>query len=92
MKLRELRQQRLMTQREVAERSGITVTTLSRIENGKVIPTFKTIRNLAEVFGISPQEMREIVASAQLPLWAVTPPRRGGERGEQGERGKPGEQ
>jgi len=73
MNMRDLRQQQLMTQREVAERAGITVTTLSRIENGKVIPTFKTIRNLAEVFGISPQEMREIVASAQLPLWAVTP-------------------
>jgi transcriptional regulator with XRE-family HTH domain len=85
MNLRELRHERMITQREVAERAGITVTTLSRIENGKVIPTFKTIRNLAEVFGISPQEMREIVASAQLPLWAVAPPRRGGERGKPGE-------
>lgn len=85
MNMRDLRQQQLMTQREVAERAGITVTTLSRIENGKVIPTFKTIRNLAEVFGISPQEMREIVASAQLPLWAVSPLPRGGERGKRGE-------
>jgi transcriptional regulator with XRE-family HTH domain len=85
MNLRELRHERMITQREVAERAGITVTTLSRIENGKVIPTFKTIRNLAEVFGISPQEMREIVASAQLPLWAVAPPRWGGEGGERRE-------
>ncbi|MBM4463690.1 MAG: helix-turn-helix transcriptional regulator [Chloroflexi bacterium] len=79
MKLCELRQQKMMTQREVAERAGITVTTLSRIENGKVNPTFKTIRNLAEVFGISPQEMREIVGSAQLPLWGVAPRPRGGD-------------
>ena len=71
MSLQDLRQQRMMTQREVAERSGLTVTTLSRIENGKVVPTFKTIRNLAAVFGLSPQEMREIVMSNQLPLWAA---------------------
>jgi transcriptional regulator with XRE-family HTH domain len=85
MNLRELRHERMITQREVAERAGITVTTLSRIENGKVIPTFKTIRNLAEVFGISPQEMREIVGSAQLPLWAVSPRPRGGGRGKREE-------
>jgi transcriptional regulator with XRE-family HTH domain len=74
MSLRDLRQQRMMTQREVAERAHLTVTTLSRIENGKVIPTFRTIRNLAAVFGVSAQEMREITTSAQLPLWAVRPP------------------
>ena len=80
MSLRDLRQQRLMTQREVAERAHLTVTTLSRIENGKVIPTFRTIRNLADVFGLSPQEMREIVTASQLPLWAMQP---GGRRAEE---------
>lgn len=74
MSLQDLRQQRMMTQREVAERSGLTVTTLSRIENGKVVPTFRTIRNLATVFSLSPQEMREIIMSNQLPLWAVRAP------------------
>ncbi|MFC1999468.1 helix-turn-helix domain-containing protein [Chloroflexota bacterium] len=69
MDLRELREQRMMTQREVAERAHITVTTLSRIENGKVSASFRTIRSLAAVFSMSPQEMHEIVASAQLRLW-----------------------
>lgn len=64
----------MMTQREVAQQAHLTVTTLSRIENGRVTPTFRTIGNLALVFGISPQEMREIITSSQLPLWATRPP------------------
>lgn len=71
MSLRDLRQQTMMTQREVAQRAGITVTTLSRIENGKVVPSFRTVRSLAAVFAISPQQMHEIVTSSQLPLWAA---------------------
>ena len=66
--LRQLREQYLMTQRVVAERAGITVTTLSRIENGKTIPSFTTLLRLAEVFRLSPQEIREVVFSSQLPL------------------------
>jgi transcriptional regulator with XRE-family HTH domain len=66
--LKKLRQQRLLTQREVAEQAKITVTTLSRIENGRTIPSFKTIRNLATVFQISPQEMKQIIVSYQMTL------------------------
>jgi len=70
MSLRDLRQQRMLTQREVAELSGLTITTLSRIENERVAPSLKTIRTLAAVFEMSPQEMREVIISNQLPLWA----------------------
>jgi transcriptional regulator with XRE-family HTH domain len=66
--LRELREQRILTQRQVAEDAGITVTTLSRIENEKEKPSFTTIRNLAKVFNLPPQEMRQIIISKQLPL------------------------
>ena len=66
--LRQAREQSMMTQREVATGANITVTTLSRIENGKVKPSFSTIRSLAEVFGIPPQEMRRIILSGQLSL------------------------
>ena len=71
MSLRQLREQRMMTQREVAERAHITVTTLSRIENGRVAPSFRTVRSLAAVFGVSAQQMHEIVTASQLPLWAA---------------------
>jgi len=69
MDLRELRERNMLTQREVAERARITVTTLSRIENGRVTASYRTVRSLAEVFDMTPQEMREIIGSAQLPLW-----------------------
>ena len=66
--LRQVREQHMMTQREVAVSANITVTTLSRIENGKAKPSFSTIRSLARVFGIPPQEMRRIILTGQLPL------------------------
>jgi len=66
--LRQLREQHMLTQREVAERAHLTITTLSRIENGKVKPSLSTIRNLAKVFEISPQDMRRIIMTGQLPL------------------------
>jgi transcriptional regulator with XRE-family HTH domain len=66
--LRQLREDRVMTQREVAEGAGITITALSRIENGRERPNFTTIRSLAKVFGLSPQEMRRIILSGQLIL------------------------
>lgn len=65
--LQELRKQRMMTQRDVSVRANITVTTLSRIENGKVKPSLATIHSLADVFGLSPQEMRQVIASGQPP-------------------------
>lgn len=64
--LRQLREQHMMTQREVAGRADITVTTLSRIENGKVKPSLTTIRSLADVFGMAPQEMRQVITAGNL--------------------------
>jgi len=66
--LRQVREQHMMTQREVAASANITVTTLSRIENGKVKPSLSTIRSLAKVFDIPPQELRHIILFGQLPL------------------------
>jgi len=63
VKLSDIRQQRMLTQREVAERAGLTITTLSRLENQHSVPTFRTIRALAEVFGMSPQELRQTIAA-----------------------------
>ncbi|MBL7119150.1 MAG: helix-turn-helix transcriptional regulator [Dehalococcoidia bacterium] len=57
-----------MTQREVATRAKITVATLSRIENGKAVPTVTTIRNLAAVFHLPPEEMRRVILTGQMRL------------------------
>ncbi len=56
-RIRRLREQRLLTQRELAERAGIGPVTLHRIESGKVVPRLRTLRRLAEALGIPPEAL-----------------------------------
>jgi transcriptional regulator with XRE-family HTH domain len=44
----------LLTQQELAERAGIGLTTLNRIENDHAEPHFRTIRKLAKALGVDP--------------------------------------
>jgi transcriptional regulator with XRE-family HTH domain len=46
------REQALLTQQELAERAGIGLTTLNRIENDHAEPHFRTIRKIAKALGI----------------------------------------
>jgi len=66
--LKNLRDRRMMTQREVASGAGITVATLSGIENGKSFPKLVTIRKLASVFGLTPEQMRRVIELGELPF------------------------
>jgi transcriptional regulator with XRE-family HTH domain len=56
-RLRQLRKQSLMTQEKLAERSGVAVSTIIRIERNQVEPHGSTIRKLAEALGVEPQEL-----------------------------------
>src|SRR5215213_6674251 len=47
-RLREFREQRFMTQKELAAKTGLTVATISRLETGKRRPQFTTVRRLAK--------------------------------------------
>jgi transcriptional regulator with XRE-family HTH domain len=47
--LREARERALLTQEELAEKSGVTVSTISRLENGLQAARISTIRKLAVV-------------------------------------------
>ena len=49
----------MMKQRELAEASGVSEITISRIENDRHEPTLTTIRKLAEGLGVEPEELRE---------------------------------
>jgi transcriptional regulator with XRE-family HTH domain len=44
----------LLTQQELAERAGIGLTTLNRIENDHAEPHFRTIRKLAKALSVDP--------------------------------------
>jgi DNA-binding XRE family transcriptional regulator len=56
-RLRDLRKRALMSQRELAKRSGVGVTTVVRIERNQVEPQGGTIRKLAEALEVDPAEL-----------------------------------
>lgn len=56
-RLRDLRKRALMSQRELAKRSGVGVTTVVRIERNQVEPQGRTIRKLAEALDVDPAEL-----------------------------------
>lgn len=58
-RLRELREDRLMTQAELAERAGVTKLTISRLERGAHRPRFSTTKKLAGALGVSPRALVE---------------------------------
>jgi transcriptional regulator with XRE-family HTH domain len=56
-RLRDLRKRRLLTQEQLAERSGVGVATIIRIERNQVEPRGSTIRKLAEAIDVDPSEL-----------------------------------
>jgi predicted transcriptional regulator len=56
-KLKETRTRELLTEQELAEKSGVGVNTIIRIERKQVEPHFCTIRKLAEALGIDPKAL-----------------------------------
>jgi transcriptional regulator with XRE-family HTH domain len=57
IKLREVRERLLVTQDELAERTGISRATLSRLENGLQRPRISTVRKLAAALGVDASEL-----------------------------------
>jgi transcriptional regulator with XRE-family HTH domain len=55
--LKWLREDRLMTQAELAEAADISASSLVRIENDQVEPRFSTIRKLAAALEAEPREL-----------------------------------
>jgi transcriptional regulator with XRE-family HTH domain len=56
-KLRRARELAGLTQEEVAERSGVHATEVSRIEAGKRDPRISTMERLAEALEVSPSDL-----------------------------------
>jgi transcriptional regulator with XRE-family HTH domain len=55
--LKRLREDRLLTQAELAEEAGIALSSLVRIENDQVEPRFSTIRKLAGALKVDHREL-----------------------------------
>ena len=58
MKLREVREDRTLSIRELAELAGVHYNTILRLENNKGGAHPRTIRRLAEALGVEPRELR----------------------------------
>jgi transcriptional regulator with XRE-family HTH domain len=58
-KLREIRIQRLLTQEELAEKAGVSPSTVVNIERDNREPQFRTIRKLAKALEVEPTELVE---------------------------------
>jgi len=56
-RLRDLRKRSLLTQRQLADKSGVGVTTIIRIERNQVEPHGRTIRKLAGALSVAPEEL-----------------------------------
>jgi len=56
-RLRDLRKRALLTQKELADKSGVGVTTIIRIERNQVESQGSTIRKLASALSVAPEEL-----------------------------------
>ncbi len=56
-RLRELRRERVLSLRELEERSGVSYNTIWRIEASRQGAHPKTVRKLAEALGVEPSEL-----------------------------------
>jgi transcriptional regulator with XRE-family HTH domain len=56
--LKKVRRRAMLTQEQLAERSGVGITTINRIETGTVKdPHFSTLRKLAAALEVDPAEL-----------------------------------
>ena len=58
-KLNQLRTQEALTQRDLSERTGLTIAAISRIERNQVEPRLSTVRKLADALGVHPSQLIE---------------------------------
>ena len=64
----ELRKQHGMTQLELAEKMGVTDKAVSKWERDLSCPDINSIPNLAEILGVSVEELMQIKKEAEAPV------------------------
>ena len=57
MKLRALRRRRMLSLREIGERSGVAFDNINKLENEQRRAQPRTLRRLAEALGVEPHEL-----------------------------------
>jgi transcriptional regulator with XRE-family HTH domain len=62
-KLSYVRRQKLLSQRDLAQRARITPSTIYLIESGRTRPQLRVMRRICDVLGVSPWEVDEFAES-----------------------------
>jgi transcriptional regulator with XRE-family HTH domain len=70
-KLSYVRRQKLLSQRDLAQRARITPSTIYLIESGRTRPQLRVMRRICDVLGVSPWDVDEFAES--LNQQGVTP-------------------
>ena len=65
MRLKAWRAQRVMTQKDLADKSGVSFFTIQGLEQGKHLPSIRTARRLAEALQVEPLEIDEVAEAMQ---------------------------
>jgi transcriptional regulator with XRE-family HTH domain len=68
--LREVRTERLLSIRGLAQRAGVAPSTVYLIEAGRTVPRLSMVRRLATALDVAPatvDEFRQAIAAAQAP-------------------------
>lgn len=65
-RVKELRKRKVLSQDELAKNSGLSLRTVQRVENGETIPTAETLKRLASVLDVAPNELMDADTSKEL--------------------------
>ena len=67
-RLKQLREEAVLTVHELAEASGVSDDTISKIENGQRVARPSTLRKLASALNVGPQELRRPAKTEELAV------------------------
>lgn len=57
LRLREVREEYLLTQSDLAAKAGVTRSTIIDLEKGRTEAQYRTVRKLAKVLGVEPRDL-----------------------------------
>ena len=64
-KVKELRKRKALSQDDLAKNSGLALRTIQRVENGDTIPTAETLKRLALVLDVAPNELTDFIIDGE---------------------------
>ena len=67
-----LRRRRLLTQRALADKAGVTQATLVALELGRATPRIQTMEKIASALEVDPMEIAEFNRAIERPLEAAS--------------------